>query len=326
MNKFFICRDNVLQLASSLAMGLFLGFCIPRANAVLMQEGSRLRRSTFLQRYLGIAAHVKLWIFSDMDGKSEGYRDVIRTRKLHLAYAKSFKAGATLPDLPPLDERQERLLAAVSSDLASVDLDLAPELLDYHPSVPMAQLDMGLTIFALYGFFALFPEDMGARGGPKSKGYGAFVHLCAVLGNLFGVEDRLNPALHYYRNADAKAQEGVGGCFLASLKHIDAYGMNSLIVTFRECSRFVPGLLRLHVFLYFVVNNLILRGRGLQAKAIRRELTKMDLFLYYIFCSTQRVLSRSEVIRTCANKLALLLVTILVKFYLWKFKRPTRKS
>lgn len=227
-------RRNFFAVFLAHFIGIAFLLTVRPIQALLLRTSSLHRKENTLRRYIKLILYLKRFYETPqaiVKKKSAGIpsssseechntnADIIYIQRLQRNAAKNFKVYVPPPweDLKLTVEEQE-IYQAVQEDTKQLDdkhgictnTKILPKVLfTVNPDVPMSQYDLVIIQQAFFALIAQFPRifgiyDKSDRDG-NLKGMQGFIHLWAVLGHVFGIEDRFNLCLA--RNYDKETNQ-----------------------------------------------------------------------------------------------------------------------
>ena len=337
-------RRNFLAILFAHFIGLIFLLTIRPVAAILLRNGKFHKPAKHHNWHLHLSLFRKLISvyrsnvdFNDLDDPVVS--EILSLRRSACKEAKNFRKFVPPPAQElQLTPEQEELLAAVKADLndgsknvplcSQVEVkDVAKIFATINPDVPWSQYDLAMTQFAFFGLVALFPKTFGIH---CTKGLQGFVHIWAVLGALFGLENRFN--LCRKENWDEETNGRIfQHVFLFSLRIMD----NG---SFKMCGALCEGVgyfslfsTRIGTTFRFILRELA--GVG-NTKNVDARVKWFERELCYGFCKLwNRFLVRIFLLRILANWIAravLALAGVVMRGQLsyrsWRAKRRRRKA
>ncbi|CAL8071304.1 unnamed protein product [Orchesella dallaii] len=211
-------------------------------QSLLLRTSALHRKENTLKRYVKLITFLKRFYESpniastvvSSNGKGDAtdcQSEISFIRNLQVKSSRNFKIYVPPPweDLKLSGEEQQIYHAVQEdtsqlTDICSSSKDMPKIFFTVNPDVPISQYDLVIIQFALFGLIAQFPRLFGIyekcdRDG-KCKGIDGFIHLWAVLGRIFGIEDKFNLCIG--RNYDAETNRLIfRQVLLLSLKSIN---------------------------------------------------------------------------------------------------------
>lgn len=225
-------RRNFFAVFLAHFIGIAFLLTVRPIQALLLRTSALHRKENTLRRYVKLILYLKRFYEAPqavVKKKSAGSSspgechntsaDIMYIQRLQRNAAKNFKVYVPPPweDIKLTIEEQE-IYQAVQEDTKQLDdkhgictnTKILPKVLfTVNPDVPMSQYDLVIIQQAFFGLIAQFPRifgiyDKSGRDG-NLKGMQGFIHLWAVLGHVFGIEERFNLCLA--RNYDKETNQ-----------------------------------------------------------------------------------------------------------------------
>lgn len=208
-------RRNFFAIFLAHFIGIAFLLTVRPIQAILLRTSALHRKENTLRRYVKLILYLKRFyespeaVLKTGGQSSDSNADISYIHRLQRNAAKNFKVYVPPPyeDLKLTLEEQE-IYQAVQEDTKQLDnqhgictdTKVLPKILfTVNPDVPMSQYDLVIIQHAFFGMIAQFPRVFGIydkcdRDG-KLKGISGFIHMWAVLGHIFGIEERFNLCL-----------------------------------------------------------------------------------------------------------------------------------
>ena len=294
-------RRNFYPVMLAHLISLMWIFTFKPGRAVLLRTGESHNKEASLKRYLSTVLHIKLWYESDfIERSASGSQDLYSVRKMHAAAAKNYDK-AKPPAIPPLTQKQKKIMFAIRKQLESMDTDTEAQLKGIlnadDPDMPMSQFDMVITQFCFIGFIILMPQTFGIH---DTKGMDGFVHLWAIFGRSLGIEDRFNLAIHYKNSGGDLTSfwRIYRDIFVYNLKEADETAMVMWDSLIYGCSKYVRQLRLMPMIKFMVVDG----TGGTDTGALKPVMNVRDAWSYNFLLFATHKLSKYDWARKARNR------------------------